>query len=250
MITATSYNEVAKGFLYNPQSMALTPPTQKRRWRIAALLGAGVLVNYFDRVNLSVSYQALTAEFGLTTVAFGYLLSAYSWSYALCQIPSGSLLDRFGVKVVGRVSTLLWSAASMAAAASVGVWQFFASRLLLGVGEAPTFPANAKAIGYWFPQHERSLATACFDAAAKFSSAIGVPLIGLLLLHVGWRWSFAATGFVSLAYCVLFYIVYRDPVEDESLTIDEREYIRAGSAQPEGATTQASLNFLVRQRKV
>lgn len=224
--------------------------SHRRRWRVAALLGVGVLVNYFDRVNLSVSYEALSREFGLTTVAFGYLLSAYSWTYAICQIPSGALLDRFGVKKIGRISTLLWSIASFAAAASTGVFQFFSSRLLLGIGEAPTFPANAKAIGYWFPHQERSLATACFDAAAKFASAIGVPLIGLLLLHVGWRWSFASTGLVSLAYCALFYFVYRDPADDTLLTREELDYIRSGSAQAEGTATQASLKFLLSQRKV
>ena len=226
------------------------PPTERRRWRIAALLGMGVLVNYFDRVNLSVSYESLSREFGLTTVAFGYLLSAYSWSYALCQIPSGALLDRFGVKLVGRISSLLWSVASFAAAVSTGVTQFFSSRLLLGIGEAPTFPANAKAVGYWFPQQERSLATACFDAMAKFANAIGVPLIGLLLLHVGWRWSFAATGFVSLAYALLFYAIYRDPAEDAKVSAAELEYIRAGSAQAEGVDSSASLSFLLTRRKV
>ena len=79
----------------------------RRRWGIALLLGFGVLVNYFDRVNLSVSQDALRSAFGITTVTFGYLLSAYSWSYALLQLPSGLLLDRFGVRVVGRVSTIL-----------------------------------------------------------------------------------------------------------------------------------------------
>jgi len=111
-----------------------------RRWRIAVLLGVGVLVNYFDRVNLSVSRDPLHAAFGLSTVGFGYLLSAYSWSYALLQVPSGMLLDRFGVRRVGRISTLLWSVASFAAAAAPGVGTFFAARLLLGAGEAPTFP--------------------------------------------------------------------------------------------------------------
>src|SRR3989454_337263 len=176
----------------------------RRRWGIAWLLGFGVLVNYFDRVNLSVSQDALHSTFGISTVAFGYLLSAYSWTYALFQVPAGLLLDRFGVRRVGRVSTILWSVASFAAAVSTGIGGFFAARLLLGIGEAPTFPANAKAIGYWFPKQERSLATAIFDAAAKFASAIGVPLIGIVLLHFGWRWSFAATGFISLLYFALY----------------------------------------------
>src|SRR5256886_11195612 len=98
----------------------------------------------------------------------------------------------------------------------------FGARFLLGIGEAPTFPANAKAIGYWFPKDERSLATAMFDAAAKFSSAIGIPLLGLLLLYFGWRWNFAATGFISLLYFALFYAFYRNPSEDKLLTDAER----------------------------
>src|SRR6204780_5809594 len=84
----------------------------RRRWMIAFLLGFGVLVNYFDRVNLSVSQAALHNAFGISSVTFGYLLSAYSWTYAAFQVPSGLILDRFGVKRVGRISTLLWSAAS------------------------------------------------------------------------------------------------------------------------------------------
>src|SRR5262252_10796784 len=86
----------------------------RRRWSIALLLGFGVLVNYFDRVNLSVSQEALHNAFDISTVMFGYLLSAYSWTYAALQLPSGLILDRFGVKLVGRISTFLWSVASFA----------------------------------------------------------------------------------------------------------------------------------------
>src|SRR5262249_38377868 len=122
-----------------------------------------------------------------------------------------------------------------------------------GVGEAPTFPANAKAVGYWFPQQERSLATAMFDSMAKFSSAVGVPLIGILLLRFGWRWSFAATGFISILYFILFLVYYRNPSEDAALSIAEREFIARGGAQPEDrvkAAKGAPLGYLLRQPKV
>src|ERR1700752_2941020 len=112
--------------------MSLTGQVARPRWRIAWLLGVGVLVNYFDRVNLSVSQEALHAAFGISTVMFGYLLGAYSWTYALLQLPSGLLLDRFGVRRVGRISTVLWSAASFGAAVSTGIGSFVGARLLLG----------------------------------------------------------------------------------------------------------------------
>jgi ACS family D-galactonate transporter-like MFS transporter len=221
-----------------------------RRWRIAMLLAAGVLVNYFDRVNLSVSHGALYTAFGISDVAFGYLSGAYNWTYALCQLPIGLLLDRFGVKRIGRISILLWSAASFGAALAPGLGGLFGARLLLGVGEAPTFPANAKAIGAWFPAQERSFATSLFDAAAKFASAMGVPLLGLLLLRVGWRWSFAMTGVVSVLYFALFRRLYREPEEDERLTEEERDHIRGDFAEEGAPAAKTSLGYLLGRRKV
>jgi MFS family permease len=213
----------------------------------------GVLVNYFDRVNLSVSHAALYTAFGISNITFGYLSGAYNWTYAMCQLPIGVLLDRFGVRRVGRISTLLWSVASFAAAVTPSVGGFFGARLLLGVGEAPTFPANAKAIGLWFPARERSFATSIFDSAAKLASAIGVPLIGMLLLKVGWRWSFAVTGLISLLYFFLFSKIYHDPNDAPELTNIERQYIveEVEPALLEGAQVErASLGYLIRQRKV
>ncbi len=235
----------------HPSNALLKIP--RRRWGIALLLGFGVLVNYFDRVNLSVSRDALQDAFGISAVMFGYLSSAYNWTYALLQLPSGLLLDRFGVRRVGIVSTIIWSVASFAAAISGGISALFASRLLLGIGEAPTFPAYAKATGYWFPKDERSLATAMFDSAAKFSSALGVPVLGLVLVHFGWRWNFAGTGLISVLFIALFYAYYRNPSEDKLLSSAEREYIARGGAQPEDrerAAKGAPLAYLLQQRRV
>ncbi len=222
-----------------------------RRWRIAVLLGIGVLINFFDRVNVSVAFGALHSQWGITAVAFGFLSSAYNWSYAVLQIPVGVMLDRWGVRRVGRVATLIWSIASFASGLATGVWSFFAARLLLGVGEAPTFPANSKAIGYWFPEDERSFSTSFNDAAAKFASAIGVPILGLLVLWLGWRWSFILTGFVSFLYFLLFWRVYRNPSEDPRLSAAERRRMEEGHAQPESAPARhahgAPLLYLLRQ---
>jgi len=239
--------------------------SQKGRWPIAFLLAFGVIINFFDRINLSVSQEALHASFGLTLISFGYLASAFSWSYAAMQVPAGLLLDRLGVRRVGRIATFLWSVASFCAALSTGLVGLFAARLLLGVAESPTFPANAKAIGLWFQERERSLAIAVTDSAAKLSSAIGIPLIGVLLFHFGWRWSFAATGFISLIYFALFCRVYRDPPERLSSPSEQlpsptqengRQSVPARAAQ-EGLIEyllrlwrRSLLRYLLGQRKV
>jgi MFS family permease len=97
------------------------------------------------------------------------------------------------------------------------------------------------------------LATALFDSAAKLASAIGVPLLGILLVAFGWRWSFAATGFISLLYFALFYLFYRNPSEDLHLSARELEFIRRGGAQaevPSKSARGAPLAYLLRQRRV
>jgi cyanate permease len=74
-----------------------------------------------------------------------------------------------------------------------------------------------------------------------------------MLVYFGWRWSFAATGFISFLYFLLFYSVYRNPSEDLKLTSSEREFILRGGAQLEGAGQAqrgSSLGYLLRQRKV
>jgi ACS family D-galactonate transporter-like MFS transporter len=224
------------------------------RWGIAVLLGIGVLINYFDRVNLTVAGPALRSEFGIDDRGFGLLLGAYGYTYALLQIPIGVILDRFGVMLVGRVSALLWSIATALTAVSTSLGMMFATRLLLGIGEAPTFPINAKATGYWFPVKERGLATAIFDSAAKLATGIGVPFVALILTLYGWRMTFVVTAILSLGFFVAFWIFYRNPSEDKRLTYAERKYITEGGAQPEGLPAArnvgAALGYLLRQRKV
>lgn len=223
------------------------------RWGIGILLGIGVLINYFDRINLSVAAPQLKHDFGLSDSELGWLLSGFFWSYALLQIPVGMILDRFGVTWINRISTFLWSLVSAATAFAGGFGSLIGARILLGAAEAPGFPASSKATGYWFPREERALATSLFDAAAKFSNVVGVPLVALAVVHFGWRWGFGITALLSFLYFIAFTIIYRDPSEHPRLSEAEHEYILAGGATPEGTAQHgevAMLGYLLRNRKV
>jgi ACS family D-galactonate transporter-like MFS transporter len=234
-------------------AMGETNEVGRRRWTIGVLLGVGILINYFDRVNISVAAPQLQREFGLTPVEVGFLFSAFFWSYAILQVPVGMVLDRFGVMSVSRIGAFLWGVASGAVAFASGFGTIFAARVLLGVAEAPAFPANSKATGYWFPRGERATATAIFDAAAKFSNVIGVPLVALAVVWFGWRWGFGLTAILSFAYFLAYYVIYRDPSADPKLGQAERNYIVRGGATPEGesaASPFGMLGYLLRNRKV
>jgi sugar phosphate permease len=229
------------------------PRVPGRRWIIGVLLGVGILINYFDRINISVAAPQLQQEFGLSPEELGLLFSAFFWSYSLLQVPGGMVLDRFGVTRVGRWGAFLWGVASAITAVSSGFAGIFAARVLLGVAEAPAFPANQKATGYWFPRNERARSTAIFDSAAKFSNVIGVPLVAFAIVSLGWRWGFGITAVLSLAYFIAYWAIYRDPSQDTRLSTAERDYIVAGGATPEGVAAggnRAMLGYLLRNRKV
>jgi MFS transporter, ACS family, D-galactonate transporter len=224
------------------------------RWGIALILGFGVLVNYIDRGALSVASKPLHDELGLGPEQFGYLSSAFFVVYAFSQIPIGYILDRYGVTVVSRIAAFLWTIASACTALAPNFALIYTARLFLGLAEAPTFPANAKAVGYWFPRNERGLATSLFDAAAKLSNAVGVAFTAYLLVMFGWRGMFWSTAALSFVFFILFYVFYRNPSEDKRLTHAEAEYIRKGGGEPETPAGErprgASLAYLLRQRKV
>ncbi len=119
--------------------MGGSPAVGRRRWSIGVLLGVGILINYFDRVNISVAAPQLQQEFGLTPADVGLLFSAFFWSYAILQVPVGMVLDRFGVMPVSRIGAFLWGVASGAVAFANGFGAIFAARVLLGVAEGRRF---------------------------------------------------------------------------------------------------------------
>lgn len=223
------------------------------RWGIGILLAIGIVINYFDRTNMSVATKPMMAEYGLSKGQMGLLLSSFAWSYAILQIPIGALLDKVGVKWLMRVGTIIWSIATFMTAAVSGMGLIILSRILLGAAEAPAFPGASKATGYWFPLRERGLATSLFDAAAKFSNVIGVPLIALAVTRWSWRGGFVLTGILSVLFVIAYWIFYRDPNESKSANAAELEYIRTGGAQEAGAApggTMRNLGYLLGQRKV
>jgi len=225
----------------------------RRRWGMGALLGSGILISFLDRINLAAAAPFLQRDLHLTPVQIGKLLSVMFIPYAVLQIPIGLLVDRWGATWMGRIGAFLWTAASALTALAGGYGGIMAARLVLGVAEAPSFPTVAKATGHWFPRHERARATAIFDASAKFSSVIGVPLLGWVIAKWGWRWGFGITSAISFVYFIAYTALYRDPSNDRHLSAAEHAYILEGGGMAEGtsgAGSLAMLGYLLCQTKV
>src|SRR5688572_29790483 len=114
------------------------------RYGMVALICGAVAINYLDRALLGVALPSLQQEFGLQATSAGLLLSAFSWTYFLAQLPSGVLLDRVGVKATYVASIALWSLVTLLHGLTSGFRTLFGLRLALGLAEAPCFPANSK----------------------------------------------------------------------------------------------------------
>ena len=149
---------------------------------------------------------------GFTASQMGLLLSAFSLAYAFAQLPVGVLLDRLGTRLVLGIGMLVWSIAQALAGLVQSMQQFLLARVLLGVGEAPQFPAGAKVVSEWFAVHERGRPTGFFTASTTVAPALAPPLLTGMMLAFGWRGMFIVMGVAGIAAAIGWYLIYRDQI--------------------------------------
>jgi sugar phosphate permease len=195
---------------------------------LVLLVSAGVL-NYVDRATLAVANPLIREELGFSIADMGLLLSAFLWAYAFAQLPAGALADRFGPRLTLTAGLSFWSLGQMLGGAVSGFGQFFAARLVLGLGEAPHFPTCARATRDWFNVRQRGTATGIWNCASSLGSFVSLPLLTALMLVFGWRTMFVIMGGVGLVLAAIYYCVFRNPAE-VALTGEERAYLREGDA--------------------
>lgn len=169
-------------------------------WPLLALLSFSVLINYLDRSNLSAAAPLLARELSLPDSRLGLLFSAFFWTYALCQILAGWLVDRFSVIAVYAAGFLLWSLATGAIGLSHTFGLLILFRLVLGAGESVAFPAYSKIMIRAFREDQRGLANSILDACTKIGPAAGIYLAAWLMNEYGWRSFFLITGFGALIW--------------------------------------------------
>jgi sugar phosphate permease len=209
---------------------------QVQRAGLAMLVVAGV-INYIDRATLAVANPLIREDLGLSIADMGYLLSAFLWSYAFAQLPTGAMVDKLGPRILLTLGLSLWSLAQVLGGFVQGFAQFFGARILLGIGEAPQFPTGARVVRDWFNQRDRGLATGIFNCASSLGTALAVPLLTFLMLTFGWRVMFILMGAAGLAMAAVWYFVYRNPSE-LTLTPEENAYRTQGD--PPGQRVKVS----------
>jgi MFS transporter, ACS family, D-galactonate transporter len=167
---------------------------------VALLLSISVLINYVDRGTLAIAAPLLKDDLHLSPSQLGVLLSAFFWTYALCQILSGWLVDRFDVNRLLALGVLIWSLATLGTGLTRGFAMLLAARLCLGVGESVAYPSYNKIIAKHFNAEHRGRANGLISAGWAGGPALGTLVGGLLVAHIGWRWFFVVLGAASLLW--------------------------------------------------
>jgi len=181
------------------------------RYLIIAILFAVSCFSFADRSALSQAAAAMPKDLNLNPERMGYLLFGFGWAYALGQLPSGGLLDRFGSKGVYGIAIILWSTFAFLTGcagyvtASAAFTAIFVLRILSGLAQSPVFPGNGRIVAAWFPTSERGRASAIFNSSQYFALPVFAPIFGGLLHRYGWQSCFWFMGALGALFTILWF---------------------------------------------
>ncbi|KIP97298.1 MULTISPECIES: MFS transporter [Pseudomonas] len=201
------------------------------RYLILLMLFLVTTINYADRATISIAGSSMQKDLGIDAITLGYIFSAFGWAYVIGQIPGGWLLDRFGSKRVYAAGIFIWSLFTLLQGfvgmmpVAWAVVTLFVLRFMVGFAEAPSFPGNARIVAAWFPTAERGTASAIFNSAQYFATALFAPLMGWIVYTYGWEHVFVVMGVLGIIFAGVWMKTIYNPKEHPSVSAAEVEYI-------------------------
>ncbi|MCI0148869.1 MFS transporter [Paraburkholderia sediminicola] len=221
-----------------------------RRGWIAVFLFSLSMINYMDRIALSIAATPIAREFKLTAVGMGYLFSSFIWSYAIFLLPMGFLIDKFGTKRMAGAGIFIWSAATALTGAASTFGGLLMARLVMGGGESVSNPVGAKVIRQWIPANERGMVTSLFNSGSYAGPAICSVILGSLIAQYGWRISFVIAGGIGFVWLAAWLIFFNAPEKAMWLKAEERDKIirerdtKTIGAAPMGSESSGLLSLM------
>lgn len=173
------------------------------------------VITYIDRVALANSRKQVATALHLNDAQMGAAFSAFALAYALFEIPSGFMGDRWGPRGVLLRIVIWWSVFT---AATGQAWSFASLRItqfLFGAGEAGCYPNIARMFSIWLPQPERIRAQGIIWMSSRWGGAVTPILMAVLFRYVDWRMAFAAFGCLGVLWTLAFAFWYRDNPRDK-----------------------------------
>ncbi|HEX3972362.1 MAG TPA: MFS transporter [Stellaceae bacterium] len=208
-------------------AVSATQPQKRgyRRYWVYLFMLTLIMINYIDRTAVSIVAKPIATEFDLSPVQMGYLFSTFLWTYTVCLLPIGILVDRHGPRSISAWGIAIWSVAIMATAGAWNLATFVTTRLVMGVGEATSVPAAGRMIREWAPAGERGTASAIWGTGSILGSAIGAATVGAAASEWGWRGAFLVLGVLGFVWLIASLIWLDRPEKVKWLSDEERRRI-------------------------
>jgi MFS transporter, ACS family, glucarate transporter len=223
----------------------------RARYVVLGLTLGLIAVAYLDRVCIAIAAPAIRAEFGLDAEQMGLVFGAFTFSYAIFEIPSGYFADRFGARVALTRIVLWWSMMTAMTGLATGFRSLIALRLLFGIGEAGTFPSTARVYARWLPARERGFAFGLAIATGAVAGAATMKLVAWMLDRVGWRSTFEMFGVVGVAWAAAWWQYFRDDPRSHP-SVNDAELLAIGDPAATRSSTHGHVpwRLLVRSRSL
>ncbi len=224
----------------NPSAAPATPPT-RTRFGVLAWLCAAAALAYISRNAIAVAESTVRTDLNLTKDQTGMLMSVFFFSYALCQIPTAQLSQRWGSRKALPIFMVISSIATALTAFSGSLWALTITRGFKGIGQAGLFPACTMTIAKWFPKTGRGFGTGALGGFMSVGGAIGAWLTGLMLellepaVGRGWSWRlvFLVFSLPGLLWAAGFWLWFRnEPEQHQSVNAAELDLIRGPTETP------------------
>jgi ACS family D-galactonate transporter-like MFS transporter len=210
----------------------------RQRYLVMLMIFVSVVITFLDRSNISITAPAMRKELGFDTVQMGWILSAFGWTYAFCQIPGGWLVDRIAPRIFYPTILILWSLATALLGVAGSIVSLLCIRLLIGALEAPSYSINNMVVSSWFPDRERAGAIGFYTSGQFVGLAFLTPLLLLLESTHGWRAVFFTTGIGGLVWGLFWLVTYRAPRQSRA-NAAELAYMEEGGALVDLGSTEA-----------
>jgi MFS family permease len=227
--------------------------TNFRRGWVYLFMLTLVMINYIDRSALAIVAQSIRAEFNLSAVDLGYLFSSFLWSYVICLLPVGILLDRFSPRAVNSAGIALWSLAIAGTAIASSFGSLLAIRIVMGAGEATTIPSCGRIVREWMPARERGVASTFYSAGGFLGPALGAIAVAGMAAYWGWRAAFLVLGILGFVWLACNLLWFDRPERVSWLSSEERNKIlserSAGSIDDINAPGSSSVMFELMRSK-
>jgi MFS transporter, ACS family, glucarate transporter len=226
--------------------MDAAPRPSRARHVVLGFALAVMGVAYLDRVAIAMAAPAMQADLGLTDSQLGYVFSSFTLAYALFEVPSGWLADRFGARWMLTRIVLWWSAMTAATGAATGFASLLGIRWLFGMGEAGVLPSLSRAFSRWLPARDRGRAFGLTLMAAALGGAATQPIVAALLERMSWRHAFPIFGAVGVVWAAAWFLWFRDdPHEHRGVNAAELGLI---GCEPETPHPRVPWRKLLRSR--